>query len=231
MTDNWIDKTQQDYNIISKHFKHTRKHFWQELKPFLIYIKNQDKVLDIGCGNGRLLQALKQENKKISYWGIDFSSKLLKAARQNHPEANLVLGDITNTQTYEQLKNFDVCFCLAVFHHLPTPEIQLKTLKNIYKALKPNGILIISVWNLWQSEYWKNHLENIGWKLKKGFKIRWLKVPYHLSNGRKIIKTVNRLCYCFTLNELEDKVKQVNFKLIDYSKGKNLCLVAKKMVK
>ncbi|PIX02803.1 SAM-dependent methyltransferase, partial [bacterium (Candidatus Gribaldobacteria) CG_4_8_14_3_um_filter_42_11] len=41
-------------------------------------VKDGDKVLDVGCGNGRLVKAF--ENKKISYLGVDNSEKLIKLA-------------------------------------------------------------------------------------------------------------------------------------------------------
>ncbi|MFH1192254.1 MAG: class I SAM-dependent methyltransferase [bacterium] len=39
------------------------------------YVKNGMKILDIGCGNGRLLQAL--ENRGIEYVGVDNSRNLI----------------------------------------------------------------------------------------------------------------------------------------------------------
>jgi len=48
------------------------------------YIENHQKILDLGCGNGRLLNFLK--NKKIEYIGVDNSEKLLLEAQKQYPE-------------------------------------------------------------------------------------------------------------------------------------------------
>ncbi len=46
----------------------------------------QNPILDLGCGNGRLLGALQE--KKINYTGVDFSGELIKRAIENFPNGN-----------------------------------------------------------------------------------------------------------------------------------------------
>ena len=104
-----IRKTQQDYNTIAKHFSEKRKCLWQDIKPFLKYIKLGDKVLDAGCGNARLYRELK--NKKIDYLGIDFSRELLKIAKKENSQADFKYGDITKADAWQGLKNFDIIPC------------------------------------------------------------------------------------------------------------------------
>src|SRR4051794_11544957 len=41
-------------------------------------------VLDLGCGNGQLLEALRAAGNHCSYTGVDFSDSLLDAARKAH---------------------------------------------------------------------------------------------------------------------------------------------------
>jgi SAM-dependent methyltransferase len=50
------------------------------------------RVLELGCGNGDLLSALKPAHGV----GIDFSHAMLQQARQNHPELDFVLADAHN---------------------------------------------------------------------------------------------------------------------------------------
>jgi SAM-dependent methyltransferase len=51
-------------------------------------------LLDIGCGTARLLDLIKSLGRKeIEYRGVDLSPKLIKAAREKHPEAAFVCGD------------------------------------------------------------------------------------------------------------------------------------------
>jgi SAM-dependent methyltransferase len=241
--DKILEKTKQDYNIIAKHFSQKRRYIWEDIRPFLKHIKVGDRLLDVGCGNGRLFRELK--NKKIDYLGVDFSEELLKIAKKENPQGNFQYGDITKAKTWENLTNFDVICCIAVFHNLYTRKLQEKVLNYIYQSLKPNGILILTAWNLWQKRFWQMHLKQLGFKLRGNLK--WVKVPYQVSDGKKIAKKVDRFCYGFSLNELKSLLNEAGFtiisktncqnqisgrgSIIDNLNRKNLCLAAKKVVK
>lgn len=223
-----LSKTKKDYNIIASHFSEKRRFFWRELRPFLSFVKVKNKVLDVGCGNGRLYRELK--DKKIDYLGIDFSKKMLEIAKKNNPGAKFRLGDLTKEEAWQGLKDFDICFCLAVLHHFPTPGLQLKVLSYIYKSLRDDGLVIVSVWNLRQKRFWGLHLRQLGWKIIKGLRFKWLLVPYKVSDGRKIVKRVERFCYCFDLRELEKILKKAGFRILEKKSGFNFCLVGRKIV-
>jgi SAM-dependent methyltransferase len=224
--DKVLKKTQADYNMIAEHFSEKRRFIWPDIKPFLKYIKPGDKVLDAGCGNGRLYKELK--DKKVNYLGIDFSQELLKIARREKPKAKFRRGDMSQKKTWKGLKDFDICFCLAVLHHFPTRDLQLKILKSIHQSLKKDGLLVLSVWHLWQKRFWLLHLKQLIGKIKQGFKLKWLLVPYRLVNKKgKVIKEVNRFCYAFTPWELEKIIRKSGFKIIKKKIGRNLCFVAK----
>lgn len=224
-----LRKTKEDYNIIASHFSEKRRFIWGDLKPLLKFIKPDNKVLDAGCGNGRLYKELKR--KKVDYLGIDFSKNLLSIAKKEHPKARFKLGDLSKDRAWNSLKDYDVACCIGVLHHFPTPEKQLRMLKHIYQALRPEGVVIISVWNLWQKRFWKLHFQQLAWKIIKGFKLKWLMVPYKVSNGKRIVKQVDRFCYAFSIKELEEILKKAGFNIIDKKFGRNLCLVGKKVVK
>ena len=68
-----------DYNSFAGQFSQTREYLWDDIKPLIKYIKENDKVLDIGCGNGRLYHVLKE--KQIIYTGLDLSEELIKIAK------------------------------------------------------------------------------------------------------------------------------------------------------
>ena len=79
-----ISKTREDYNLIAKHFSNTRYDVWLELKQFEKYVKPGQKVLDWGCGNGRLLLMLRE--KGIKYFGLDQSDELIKIAKEKYKQ-------------------------------------------------------------------------------------------------------------------------------------------------
>lgn len=60
-----MEKTKRDYDEIAEEFSATRKTMWPELADLDKYVKAGDKVLDIGCGNGRLFGYLLERVKNF----------------------------------------------------------------------------------------------------------------------------------------------------------------------
>ena len=142
-----IQSVKDVYNEIGDEFSATRAYIWPDLKLFLEQVSDGASVLDVGCGNGRLLLGLP---KSVLYTGIDISSTLIASALKSHPEAQFMETDITKNEIWKDLPRFDFIFSIAVIHHLPTRKDQLFVLEQIKKHLKPGGKCLITAWNLWQ---------------------------------------------------------------------------------
>lgn len=117
---------------------------------YLSRLKPGQSVLDIGCGNGKLVSGLPEG---IRYIGTDFSKTLLDEAKRLHPSHDFRLGNLVDPDHWIKLPVFDAIFCVAVLHHIPEKEQQLYILKQIKKHLKTSGFLYLTVWNLWQERY------------------------------------------------------------------------------
>lgn len=146
---NITEKVKASYSQFAGEFDQTRKQQWPEFDHFLAYTKKHTKVLDLGCGSGRFYDFLKP--KQVSYLGIDHNSHLLDLARKNFPEARFQLDDLMDLKLEEEA--FDNAFCIAAFHHVPTKIMRQKVLADIHRSLKPDGVLILTVWNLFQWKY------------------------------------------------------------------------------
>jgi len=144
------------YNTIGDEFSASRAYIWPDLKPFLAEVPDHAMVLDVGCGNGRLLLGLPSN---VKYTGIDISSKLIDHAVKAHPEAQFMESDITKNDIWKDLPKFDFIFSIAVIHHLPTRRDQLFVLKQIKNHLNPGGKCLLTAWNLWQPKLLKHHLD------------------------------------------------------------------------
>jgi len=151
------EKVKESYSQFAGEFDQTRRQQWPEFDHFLSYVRKHAKVLDLGCGNGRLYDFLKP--KEVSYLGIDHNSHLLDLARKNFPEGRFQLDDLMDLELEEEA--FDNVFCVAAFHHVPTKKMREKVLADIHRTLKPDGILILTVWNLFQFKYLGQFLKAI----------------------------------------------------------------------
>lgn len=137
----------ENYQKVAVSFNETRKKAaWPELKSLVANINPQDKILDVGCGNGRLLSLL---NVKPSFYlGIDQSENMIALAKTNHPTGDFRLGDVCDLGQIVE-GDFSQVFCLAVLHHLPSQRLRLRALKQLKNKVSDQGRIVVSVWNLW----------------------------------------------------------------------------------
>jgi len=228
-----LEKNQRDYEIIAESFSKTRKYLWPELEELTKYVKKNSQILDLGCGNGRLYELFK--DKEIKYIGIDNCKKLINLAKEKYPEVEFILGDALNLPFEND--RFDIIFSIAFFHHIPSQIYRLKVLKEIYRVLKPIGLLILTVWNLWQPALllkYKIWPMVFGWR-KRELDWKDVFIPWKLKNKRVIY----RYYHAFTKLELRNLLKKSGFRIVEcyytrkgkktnWLKGYNLIFVVKK---
>lgn len=97
------------------------------------------KILEIGCGDGRDAKEIVKRTSR--YVGFDISEELIKLARQYVPNGKFEVADAT---AYKYPGNLDIVFAFASLLHLDKDEVR-DVLQKIRQALKPGGILFISL--------------------------------------------------------------------------------------
>lgn len=224
-----MDKTIRDYNLISNDFSRTRLFPSEDVQNLRKYVKSKEKVLDLGCGNGRFFEVLK--DKEIDFFGVDTSERLIKIAKTRYPEAKFQIANAFNLPFPSDY--FDKIFSIAVLHHIPSREFRLQFLRETRRVLKPEGILILRIWNLWKRKgslrlLLKYVILKLIGKSKLDFKDVF--IPWKDSRGKII---VNRYFHSFTKKELEGLVKKAGFRIREtWYEGKtpqaNIYLVAEK---
>lgn len=101
-------------------------------------IQKTDRVLDVGCGAGNMLERIEAERT-----GIDLSQTMIERARRKlGPDVDL------RKMSAEALdfpdSSFDKVLCSEVIEHLLNPEA---VLKEIGRVLKPGGLAAVSIPN------------------------------------------------------------------------------------
>lgn len=143
-----LAQTRDIYNAIAPDFSDTRGRWWRGFGSFNRYAKPGDKILDLGCGNGRMAEIF--ADSQVSYLGVDNSEELIKIARERFKEQPWAKFEVGDALAFNRPEQFDMVLMIAVLHHVPTRKLRLKVLENVYDSLKPGGRLVMSNWNLWQ---------------------------------------------------------------------------------
>lgn len=103
------------------------------------------KVLEIGCGAGRMTRALSEVFGEV--YAVDVSGEMIARARealadrqnihlfQNNGADLAVLGDV----------RLDFAFSYIVFQHIPSREIVYSYVRDVNRLLKPGGLFKLQV--------------------------------------------------------------------------------------
>ena len=106
-----------------------------------------DFVLDLGCGTGTLAIMLGEAEADLNIFGIDGDSKILGLARNKAERVSNQIGFVQGMsfQLPYGSDSFDHVFSSLFFHHL-SREDKLRTLEEVRRVLKPNGVLHVADW-------------------------------------------------------------------------------------
>jgi ubiquinone/menaquinone biosynthesis C-methylase UbiE len=144
-----LDENKHSYNRMSEEFSSSRARFWEELTFLGEHATPGMKVLDIGCGNGRFFDVIK--DRKTDYTGLDNSSGLLDEARKKHPDIRFIEGDATELPFADGA--FDIAYSFAVIHHIPSRTLRSRFVSEAARVLHPGNTFIITSWYLWRPRY------------------------------------------------------------------------------
>ena len=104
------------------------------------WLCNRKKILDAGCGNGRVTKLLcDYAPPKSEITGIDLTSHEIASKNlKNYSQAKFLKGDLT--EDLLSLGKFDFIYCQEVLHHTNNPE---KAFDNLCSILEANGEIAV----------------------------------------------------------------------------------------
>jgi SAM-dependent methyltransferase len=113
-----------------------------------ILIKNYQnkkiRILDIGCGTGKILEELLAQDKKWEGIGIDISPEMIKFAKNNRTLGKYKCINFEKEENCFE-GNFDIVYLLGVVGYFDSNKV---VFDKISRILKDEGILIFTYGNL-----------------------------------------------------------------------------------
>ncbi len=202
---------QSFYNTEAKKYAETRKKFWHEEKAILDAITplfeewKKVRVLEFWCGSGRFATLLNQNfSGQFDYVWIDLSDELLSYASKENSNLTFFQWDITKLVKNFEQESFDLIVWTSSFQHIPTTKERSYLMKNFYRLLDYDGMLLMTNWSLsdwFIKKHWKIVVKA---KILSRFKMnKWsfrdLLVPRTDENW----KVYERFYHFFSLEELK----------------------------
>lgn len=136
-TDVW-----EDFQESGKDFARDRVHGPALLKA--VGPLRGKRVLDLGCGQGRFTRLLARRGGKVC--GIDWSERMINAARQHEAEAPLGIEyrvlDARRIPSIWKAGSFDVV--VACMSLMDMPDLR-RVLRGVRTILRPGGRLVLSI--------------------------------------------------------------------------------------
>ena len=148
-----------------------------------------DKILEIGCGIGKLSNSLYQKGF-VNIVGTDISSKSINYGKTKYPQLDLKV--MNGTKLEFQDGSFDVCLSFDLIEHLPDIS---EHFNEVNRILKPNGyylfqtpnIIFNSILETWKARgfKWKAYHPSLQfpWTLRSSLKnsgftnVKFIRIP------------------------------------------------------
>lgn len=153
---------------IARHFDRLVKN--EEVAPFNRYLDDSAiallqglplepnfTYLDLGCGNGKLLERVRQtfslDHDHCS--GFDVSPEMADIAAVNYPQLHFEVGDM-RTVLPEIHDVADLITSINTVHYLPTIQEVSTAYQAAYRLLKPGGWYVIATGDEASTSSWRN---------------------------------------------------------------------------
>lgn len=108
-------------------------------------LRGDERVLELGCGAGRMTNAIADRSGSVV--GVDISEGMLDLARDalaGRRAVHLVQTDGLSLAALAD-DRFDVVICNAVYQHLPSVEVVAGYTREIARILRPGGTALVSL--------------------------------------------------------------------------------------
>lgn len=190
------------------------------IDKFSSYINPESKIVEYGCGYGRLM-ALLEANGYQNVIGFDYAPKMLERGKKEYPHLDLRLvhksAEVPLESGYADLVIMSTILCCVI-----DQKEQKKIVQEMKRILKPGGILYVSDFIISSHPRYTQ-------RYQKGFEEFKIKGVYTTDEGIVVkhysTKEVTELLQDFNLLWLE----QFDFKTMNQNVARTFHLVAKRL--
>ena len=109
------------------------------------------EVIELGCGNGKILKKCEQSASPICHiTGVDSSAEMLSVAKNfltASPYLTLTEEDVLAYVRQAPKKSFDAVFSCNTLHNLPSTEDVATTISQMAEMLRPGGKILFDIRN------------------------------------------------------------------------------------
>ena len=135
---NYYNKFNEDKRLNTRH---GQVEYITTLKYIHDFIKENDKIIEIGAGTGKYSCQLANEGYDIT--AVELVKHNLKIIEKNNNKVRTILGNAINLKQIED-NTFDLTLLLGPMYHLITKEEKIKALNEAKRITKPGGIIMVS---------------------------------------------------------------------------------------
>lgn len=119
---------------------------YEKIKSEIKTLK-QKKILDLGCGYGRISEKILKEFPKSELRGVDISGHYVSVYNKKlHPRGKAEIGDIRKLSFKDS--SFDLVFMVTTLMYISEAKDQEKVINEIFRVLKKDGKFVIIERNL-----------------------------------------------------------------------------------
>jgi trans-aconitate methyltransferase len=149
----------------------TKRNGFQTTSEFSKWLFPHKRILDAGCGNGRVTNLLRSySDPQTRIVGVDFSAHdIAKSNFSSLPNTSFEYADLMDDLTH--LGRFDLIYCQEVLHHTQDPK---KAFLNLVKILEPGGEIAIYVYKKkseireFSDDFIRSKIETLSYEEAKG---------------------------------------------------------------
>lgn len=193
-------------------------------------LKTDDKILEIGCGIGTVVNELSEKNYDIT--GIDISQHAIDYGKEKYGDINLQVNAAEILPFEDQ--SFNVVLSFDLLEHIAKID---KHISEVYRVLKNNGCYLFQT---------PNKYSNMIFETLTTKSLKWRRAHPSLHSPRQLKKRLNKHGFNtkfvkmntinqFTIKKLKkigplaDFIKYINFQKMPLSLQTNLYVIAKKI--